>query len=162
MVLYILLLGVALLLLSTVIRGAPFVPTHSDRVSTMVKLAEIRPGEQALDLGSGDGRLVMAMARAGAIAHGYEINPLLVWWSRYRIYKAGLSGRAFVHWGNFWTKNFADFDVITVFGIGRIMGELEAKLRQELAPGARVISYVFAFPTWRPVLKDGAIFVYRR
>jgi Xaa-Pro aminopeptidase len=64
------------------IRGAPFVLTGSRTVKTMTALANIQPGEKAADLGSGDGRILIAIARAGAEAHGYEINPFLVLWSR--------------------------------------------------------------------------------
>lgn len=156
------LLGLAVLLLSTVIRGAPFVPTKASAVARMVEVSKVQPGMYSLDIGSGDGRIVIAMATAGAMAHGYEINPCLVWWSKYKIYKAGLNGRAFVHWGNFWNKNFEQYDIITVFGIGRIMKELERKLQTELKPGGKVISYVFRFPTWEIKQTDGAIFLYEK
>ncbi len=162
MILNLILFGVAVLLLSTVIRGAPFVPTRHAAVARMVVLSAIRPGQKAADIGSGDGRIVIAMARAGAVAHGYEINPFLVWWSKYKIHKAGLSGRAFVHWGSFWKKNFSEFDVITVFGIKKIMKELGEKLRRELPRGARVVSYVFLFPDWQYELKESAVIVYRQ
>ena len=162
MILNLILFGVAVLLLSTVVRGAPFVPTNHSAVARMVALSAVRPGQRAADIGSGDGRIVIAMARAGAVAHGYEINPFLVWWSKYKIYKAGLSGRAFVHWGSFWKKNFAEFDVITVFGIKKIMRELGEKMRRELRPGARVVSYVFLFPDWQYEQKESAVMVYRQ
>lgn len=162
MILNLFLVLAAVFLLSTVIRGAPFVPTRHSAVARMVDLARVRPGEKAADIGSGDGRIVIAAARAGAVAHGFEINPVLVWWSRYKIRQAGLEHTAFVHWGSFWRKNFGEFDVVTVFGINRIMEELEKKLQKELRPGARVISYVFVFPTWKYERKDSAIFVYTR
>ena len=162
MILNLILFGVAALLLSTVIRGAPFVPTRHSAVARIVALSELQPGQKAADIGSGDGRIVIAMARAGAVAHGYEINPFLVWWSKYKIYKAGLSGRAFVHWGSFWKVNFSEFDVVTIFGIGKIMKELGEKLRRELQPGAHVVSYVFSFPDWQYELKESAVMVYRQ
>ncbi|OGE84460.1 MAG: hypothetical protein A2846_00965 [Candidatus Doudnabacteria bacterium RIFCSPHIGHO2_01_FULL_49_9] len=162
MILNLILFGVAALLFSTVIRGAPFLPTRHAAVARMVVLAQLTPGARAADIGSGDGRIVIALARAGAEAYGFEINPILVWWSRYKIWKAGLNGRAFIQWGSFWGKNFAEFEAVTVFGISRIMPELERKLQDELRPGARVVSYVFAFPTWPREQKEGAISVYRK
>lgn len=162
MILNLLLLAFAILLISTVIRGAPFVPARPAAVARMVELSEVKPGERIADLGSGDGRIVIAMARAGAIAHGYEINPVLVWWSRVRIRREGLSERAFVHFGSFWRQIFSDFDVITLFGTKHIMKALEKKLKKELKPSARVVSYVFAFPAWEYTQKESAIFLYQQ
>lgn len=144
------------------VRGAPFVLTDSRTVKTMTVLAGIQPGEKAADLGSGDGRLVIAIARAGAEAHGYEINPFLVLWSRYRIRRAGLSRRAFVHWKDFWMVDLASFEVVTVFGMFHIMGRLERKLQRELRPGSRVVSNTFAFPGWPHSSKEGRVYLYQQ
>jgi len=158
-------LGIALLafdawLIWLVWNGAPFVPTKRATVDRMVAVAGVKPGDRALDIGSGDGRIVIALAKAGAEAHGIDNNPLLVWWSRWNIRKAGLSGRAFIHWGNFWHHDFSPYDVVTLFGITQIMRRLERKLEKELKPGSRVVSNSFQFPTWKNVRKDDAVFVY--
>jgi ribosomal protein L11 methylase PrmA len=144
-----------------IFRGAPFVPTTSDVVEKMVRAAAIKPDEKIVDLGSGDGRLVIAAARAGGEAHGFEINPLLVWWSRYKIKKAGLRDRAFVHQKNFWFQDFSQYDVVMLFGITKIMAKLETKLKSELKPGSRVVSNIFRFPKWEST-KDGSVYVYKR
>jgi hypothetical protein len=130
-------------------RGAPYVPTHPRAVEHMVGFSRPKAGECAVDIGSGDGKVVIAMARAGAVAHGYEINPLLVALSRWRIRRAGLRGRAFIHWRNFWNEDFSKFNIVSVYGIGHIMAPLEAKLGRELASGSRVVSNVFPFPNWK-------------
>ncbi|MBX4191374.1 MAG: 50S ribosomal protein L11 methyltransferase [Candidatus Doudnabacteria bacterium] len=143
-----------------IFRGAPFVPTQRKNLEKMIELAEIKRGEKLADLGSGDGRILIAAVRAGAIAHGYEINPLLIWYSRYKIKKAGLSDKAFVHWKNFWLENFRQYDVVTVFGITGIMERLESKLLTELKPGSRVVSNIFKFPNWEGKKMEG-VTVYR-
>ena len=79
-------------------RGAIYDPSSRAEADVMARIAEVRPGEKAADLGSGDGRVVCALARAGAEAHGYEINPVLVLISRRNIRREGLAGRAFIHW----------------------------------------------------------------
>src|SRR3989344_3817101 len=56
----------------------PYVATKKDKIKTVIKLVQIKPHETVVDLGSGDGRLLFAAARAGADAIGYEINPFLV------------------------------------------------------------------------------------
>jgi len=140
--------------------GAPYIPTKKSGVEKILECCGIRPGMKAADIGSGDGRIVIALARAGAIAHGYEINPLLVWWSRVKIRQAGLDGRAFIHRKNLWSADFSSFDVVTVFGVFHIMRRLETKLRRELKPGARAVSIGFEFPTWLAAEKHDGIFVY--
>ena len=69
----------------------------------------------------------------------------------------GLSGRAIIHWGNFWRKNLSRYDLITVFQVGFVMGRLEAKLRRELPAGARIVSHYWRFPGLRPERVQGNI-----
>jgi cyclopropane fatty-acyl-phospholipid synthase-like methyltransferase len=144
-----------------IFRGAPFVPTQKQTLEKMIEAAKIQPGEKLADLGSGDGRILIAAARAGAEAHGYEINPLLFFWSRWKIRQAGLASKAFVHWKNFWLADFSDYDIVMLFGITGIMPKLETKLKTELKPGARVVSNIFKFPNWEST-KEGAISIYRK
>ncbi len=143
-----------------VFTGAHYMPTTDSRVVRMLALAELKEGERFLDIGSGDGRLVMAAARRGAHAVGYELNPLLVLWSRARIRQAGLEAQAQVHWRDFWRTSLSGFDVVAVYGIGRIMGALEAKAERELAPGARVVSNTFRFPTRKATREEEGLYRY--
>lgn len=143
-------LGIGLVLLFSVLRGAPYVPSVRGAIEEMLALAGVKEGMRVADLGSGDGRVVMAFARAGAEAHGYEVNPVLAWWSRRRIKKAGLAGQAVIHCRSFWQENFSSFDVIVLYAIPHIMRGLEKKLRRELKPGALVLSNAFTFPNWPP------------
>ena len=143
------------------LRGAPYVPSSPAAVEDMLRLADVRAGERMADLGSGDGRLVIAFARAGAEAHGFEANPVLVWWARRTIRRAGLEGRARIHWMSFWHADLSPFDVITIFGIDHIMAPLERKLRQELKPNARVVSNAFPFPNWEAKRSGGGVYLYR-
>ena len=142
-------------------RGAPYVATDFQDIRRMIMLAKPMPGEKILDIGSGDGRIVMEFARHGIEAHGYEINPLLVAYSRHRIASAGLSDRARIHCGSFWNKNMNNFDIVSVYGVSRIMKPLEQKLQYELKSGARVVSYSFIFPSWKSSAQDGMVRLYR-
>ncbi len=143
------------------VRGAPFVVSEDVDIETMIRLARVKPGARAVDLGSGDGRIVIAFARAGAQAHGYEINPFLVMRARRNIRNAGLEGRAFAHWKSFWGENLSSYDIVTLYGITYIMKGLEEKLGRELKSGARVLSNYFTFPGWVPKEKDGRICLYK-
>jgi len=142
-------------------RGAVYVPSTPDKVQLMTELCGIGPGERAADLGSGDGRVVMALARRGAEAHGYEVNPVLVLLSRRAIRRAGLDGRAIIHWRSFWGADLSAFDVLTLFQGSFIMHRLEAKLRRELMEGARVVSDYWAFPSLAPERRVGTVYRYR-
>jgi hypothetical protein len=142
-------------------RGAIYDPSSSEETRQMAELADIRAGEKAADLGSGDGRVVIALATKGAEAHGYEVNPVLVVISRRNIRRAGLSGRAFIHWGNFWRRSLSRYNLVTVFQVGFVMARLEAKLKRELPPGARIVSHYWRFPGLRPERTNGSIYRYR-
>lgn len=145
-----------------IIKGAPYVPVKRKALSKIIAFADIKPGQKAADIGSGDGRIVIALAKAGAIACGYEINPVLVWWSRREIRKAGLSDKAFIYFRNLWSEDFSPFDVVAIFGIPRIMKKLGEKLDKELKPGAKIISYGFSFPDWQPIKKEDEVFLYEK
>jgi len=156
------LIAIDLVLLWHLLTGAPYVPTRPEGVAKILNCCEVRPGMKAADIGSGDGRILIALARAGAEAHGYEINPLLVWWSRRKIREAGLEGKAFVYRQNLWRTDFSSYEVVTLFGITHIMWHLERKLRRELKPGARAVSISFSFPSWPLKEKRDGIFIYQQ
>ena len=158
-------LNVTLLLLSlgllyTVLNGAPYLPTDTKSVDEMVALAHVTSQTKMVDIGSGDGKIILAFAKAGAEAHGYEINPVLVWITKYRIKRAGLSARCFVHQGSFWNVDFSPYNTITLFGITRIMKKLEEKLQKELKPGTKIFSHVFKFPTMKCIEERPLVRVY--
>jgi len=142
-------------------RGAVYVPSAPRKAVRIAKMAGAAPGRRVADLGSGDGRILIALARRGAEAHGYEVNPVLVLVSRAAIRRAGLESRAFVHWKSFWRADLSGFDAITLFQGSFIMRRLERKIRRELRPGARVISDFWAFPTLAPETRDGTLYRYR-
>jgi ribosomal protein L11 methylase PrmA len=142
-------------------RGAIYDPSTPVQTSLMVDLAGVLPGEKAVDLGSGDGRVLIALARRGAEAHGYEVNPVLVLLSRRNIRRAGLEGKAFAHWGSFWRVDLSRFGLVTVFQVDFVMGRLETKLKRELADGARIVSHHWRFPDWPPETAQGDMYRYR-
>jgi hypothetical protein len=143
--------------------GAPFVPTDARNVDEMVRMAGIRPGERLADLGSGDGRILIAAAKAGAQADGWEISPYLWLWSRWKIARAGLADRARVHLGSYWGERFDKTDIVTLFLINTQMGRMQKKLLAEMPVGGRVVSYAFKFPGWPLETKNGrGVYVYRK
>lgn len=138
----------------------PYVPSTTNKVEIMMRLAKVKPGEMAIDLGSGDGRVVIALANSGAKAVGYEINPDRVKMARENIKKQALSGYASIRRANLFDADIKKCDVVTIYGITSIMTRLEEKLLSELKPGARVVSNCFTFPTWRPTMSEESVYLY--
>lgn len=144
-------------------QGAPFEPSNRDIVEKMVNIADVKPGAKAADLGSGDGRILISLAKAGAEAHGYEINPFLVWLSRRNIEKSGLDKKVIVHWKSFWREDFSSFDVISIFQMNSIMKALEKKLTKELKSGSKVVSHHWIFPQWPySSQKEWEVYLYQK
>lgn len=143
-------------------KGVPFAVSTPAKVKKIITLAGDLKGKKIADLGSGDGRIVIALAQAGAEAHGYEINLPIVWLSRWRIKKSGVNGQAFIHRKNYWSVNLAEYDVIVLFGVWYIMEKLEKKLSAELKPGTMIISNFCSLPHWQILKQDDKIFVYRK
>jgi cyclopropane fatty-acyl-phospholipid synthase-like methyltransferase len=143
-------------------QGAIFLPTQKDAVKTIVSLVATHGGARVVDLGSGDGRIVIALARAGAKIDGFEINWLLAFLSQIKIRRLGLQDQARIIHQNFWSADLSDYDVVVVFGITNIMARLEKKLQSELKPGTLIISNVFQFPGLAPAGHEQGIYWYRK
>ena len=143
-----------------ILKGAPFVPISKEKIERAIELVGLKPGQKIADLGSGDGRFLIACAKKGVRAVGFEINPFLVWRANLNIKKEGLQNLAKAKLSNFWWENLSDFDVIFVYGIGHIMKGLEKKLQKELKPGAKVVSFIFQFPNWQSKKEEKGIYIY--
>src|ERR1700722_11917489 len=143
-----------------IVRGAIYFPTTPRGVLKMLAFAEIKPGQRVVDLGSGDGRILIAAAKVGADTVGYEINPILVRQSRRAIARASVAKNAVVHWESFWRVDLSEFDVVIVYGIPYIMNSLQKKLERELRPGTKIISNAFKFPGWKQVAEEDKIRLY--
>lgn len=141
-------------ILATHLFGAPYVPSTHSVIKRAIELSQPLKGKKVVDLGSGDGRVVDALMLEGAEAHGYEINPFLIVYSKLH------SPKGKFHLKNFWKEDLRKFDVVYAFGISYIMLKLEDKLKKELKKGAKVVLYSYEFPNWEPILKDGSVCVY--
>lgn len=150
------------ILVYSLVRGAPYAPLGKQKIATMLSLLNVKSGDKAVDLGSGDGRLVIELAKKGAISHGYEINPLLVLIAKWKIRKLGLQKNAHIYWCDFWGKNLSSFDIVTVYLAPHSMKAVETKLRRELKPNARVAVNYFPFFTWSPKKTIEKIYLYEK
>ncbi len=122
----------------------PYVPTPQEIVDRMLALANVRKGDVLVDLGSGDGRIVITAAlRYGVEAVGVEINPGLVRQSRENAEKAGVAGKATFVEGDLFDYDLRKATVVTIFLLPGINMRLKPKLLKELRPGVRVVSHRF-------------------
>ena len=130
---------------------APFVPTPPEVVSRMLELAEIRLGDVLYDLGSGDGRVVVAAAKQfGIRAVGFEIDPVLVEDSRQIIKRAGLEELVEIREQDIRTVDFSPASVVTMYLYPAANLRLRPVLMRDLRPGSRVISHDFNMGSWKP------------
>jgi len=140
--------------------GAIYVPTTDENVEQMISFLEIKPGQKIADLGAGNGKLVIAASKMGAEAHGYEINPFLVYRGRKKIRELGLQGKAFMHYKNLWHQDCRSFDAVAIYAMKHMMKGLEKKFERELKPGARIASNYFVFPNWKPEKSEKRVHLY--
>lgn len=142
-------------------RGAPWIPTAMRNVHRMLRMAEVGPDDLVYDLGCGDGRMIITAARRyGARAVGIELDPLRYLWCQMLITVIGLRSRVRVIFGDFFEQDLSDADVVTCYLLQNTNEKLEGKLRQELMPGARVVSNTFTFPGLRLLRRDGQAEIY--
>ncbi len=145
-----------------ILHGPVFIPSNDASTDLMLKMAQLQEGERLADLGSGNGKIVIAAAQKGALSDGFENSPTLVYQSRKKIKNAGLTHQARIYLKSFWSADLSQYDVITLYTSVATMPKLEQKLLRELKPGARVVSNTFAFPHWPCEKQRGNIFLYLR
>ena len=144
--------------------GGVWSPTSMKRVRAMLRLADLKPGELLYDLGAGDGRVILTAAREfGARSVGVEIDPLRYYLCRARIALSGVGKRSTMRWANFFDVDLRDADVVTFFLSQAAADRLSKKLREELKPGARIVSHQRPLPGWVPLRVDpeNELYVYR-
>lgn len=129
----------------------PYVPTPSAVVSAMLTIAGVLPSDVVYDLGSGDGRIVIAAAREfGARGVGIERNPTLVAEARRNAIAAGVADRVRFVEQDFFDADLREASVVTLYLLPTVNLKIRDKLRTELRPGARVVSHYYAMGDWLP------------
>jgi SAM-dependent methyltransferase len=126
-----------------------WVPTPDALVDRMLDIAQVTPRDYVIDLGSGDGRTVIAAARRGARALGIEYNPDMVALSERNAAAAGVAVRARFRQADLFETDFSEATVLTMF----LLPEINLRLRPailEMAPGTRVVSNSFTMNDWEP------------
>lgn len=130
-------------------KDAIWVPTPNALIDAMLDLAKVTAKDKVVDLGSGDGRAVIAAAKRGATALGIEYDANLVALSRANAASAGVSDKATFEQADMFATDFSSADVVVLF----LLPQLNERLRPSLLkmkPGTRVVSNTFEMGGWRP------------
>lgn len=129
----------------------PYVPTPGVVVDAMLELAAVGAKDFVIDLGSGDGRLVIAAAkRHGARGYGVDIDPGLVNAARREAQRQGVAGQVRFAEENLFVAEVAPATVVMMYLFPRVLMQLRPRLLAELRPGTRIVSHEFDMGDWRP------------
>lgn len=126
-----------------------WVPTPESLVEKMLDMAAVTPQDVVMDLGSGDGRNVIAAAKRGARAVGFEFNPEMVALSNRKAKEAGVADRATFVEGDMFVADISNATVMALFLLPDNLGKLRDKF-MNLKPGTRMVLNTFAIPEWEP------------
>lgn len=123
--------------------------------------AKIKEGETLVDLGSGDGRLLIESAKRGAHAIGYEINPFLVFITLIHAKLRGVRDYVKVYQSSLWKADLAIADVVLVYAMRKTMPRFEEFIYENCQKGTRIVVNTNPFPNKKPIKEKNGFFVYK-
>ncbi len=131
---------------------SPYYPTPDVVVDKMLRLGEVKRGEKVIDIGSGDGRIVIAAAeKFGARAEGVELDEGLAKQSVEKIRSLGLEKTARIIQGDALVQDYSSADVVMVYLLPSFNAKLRPLLERQLKKGTRVVAHDFDITGWTPV-----------
>ena len=124
---------------------------YPSRTAQMLEMAEVGPGDHVIDLGTGDGRILIAAARErGARGLGIDIDPVMVAKAQANAERAGVADRVRFETADLFKTDLAEADVVTMFLLPEVNLRLRPRLLAQLKPGTRIVSHAFDMGDWRP------------
>ncbi len=132
--------------------SSPWVPSRKKDLRRIYKAIDPKPNEKIYDLGSGDGRLLLYLAKKSqARIIGIELSFFYLIISKIKVYLNGLKERVLVRWGDFYREKMHDADKIFFYLTKRASQEIAQKLSQELKEGTKIITYHYPIEGWEHV-----------
>jgi SAM-dependent methyltransferase len=128
----------------------PYASTPPDVVEKMMEVARVGPGDYVIDLGCGDGRIVIAAARKGAMGHGVDLDPQRIREARENAHKANVNERVMFVQEDIFETDISQASVITMYLLSTVNEDLRPRLMKELEPGTRIVSHNFGMGVWEP------------
>ena len=163
----ILAIGVALLLALMVIGpalfGSPWHPISRRDLKRALDFCEVRTGERIVDLGSGDGRVLITAAKDyGLAGTGIEIDPLKVWLANLRVHFAGVSDKVTIVRASIFDYDYRDADILFIYLTHQAIDKLFPDILKQLKPDAKILCYRFCIQGMSPdkVSADKTLFLY--
>jgi len=130
---------------------APYAQTPSDVIREMLRIAKAKPGELLIDLGCGEGDvLIIAASEFGCSCIGYEIDDVLVNTALNRVKELGLDGKVKIIHDDLFNADISNANIVFLYLTPRMLGTLKTKLERELKKGARVLSHDYPINGWYP------------
>jgi protein-L-isoaspartate O-methyltransferase len=130
-------------------KGAPYYPSNGKVVKQILKILQKYPGAKIAELGAGEGRIAVPLAKAGFKVTAVEINPLLTVIMRVRKLLDGLKNLEVIN-GDIFKQNYANYEVIVMYLLPQLMYKLEPVLYSQLSKKAIIISNTFKFKDHQP------------
>lgn len=129
----------------------PYLPSTNVAVDEMLRLADVKPTDLVVDLGSGDGRIpITAAMQFGARGYGVDIDAKLVHEANDNARKAGVAERVRFEQRDVFATDIKEANVVTLYLLTGLVNRLKPKLMGELRPGTRIIAHDFGFKDWTP------------
>ena len=135
----------------------PYKTTRRDVVALMLEMGEIKAGDTVIDLGTGDGRILIAAAKErGAKGLGVDLDHVLIAKARDAAEDAGVADRVRFETGDLFETDLSSADVVTMYLLPEVNLRLRPQLFAQLKPGTRVVSHAFDMGDWKPDAKRRA------
>ena len=129
----------------------PYVQTPQNVVDTMLEIAKVGPGDYVVDLGSGDGRMVITAAKQrGARGFGVDLDKRLVALANRNAAKAGVAGRAVFYQRDLHVTDVSLASVMSIYLLPEVNLMIRSRLLATLKPGTRIVSHDYGMGTWTP------------
>lgn len=140
--------------------GAPYLPTRSKQAKQALDLLDLKRGDLLLDLGCGDGSVLIEAARRGIKGIGYEINPYIFLIAKIRTWR--YRSLIKIKYKNYWTTTLPqETKGVFVFLLDKYMTKLDNKLKDELSNGSRLVSYSFKIKGKKVDKSSGPLVMYK-
>ncbi|PAU92881.1 SAM-dependent methyltransferase [Aliifodinibius salipaludis] len=127
----------------------PYVPTPDNVVERMLDLTDVESSDYVIDLGSGDGRIVIAAAKRGANGHGIDLDPERIAEARENASSEGVDDQIMFMEGDIFKTDFSKASVITMYLLPSVNKKLRPELINKLEPGTQVVSHSFDMGSWK-------------
>lgn len=142
-----------------VLFGAPYLPTKKVQIAVAFELLDLSAGQSLIEIGCGDGRVLLFAAKKGLIVTGYELNPLLVIIAKITNFR--YRRQVTVVWGNYWHKKWPSSDAIYCFLLDKYMSRLNKKIITDIKKPVKLASYAFQIPEKKHMRVKQGVFLYQ-